>query len=140
MKAIDRLKIDEGFRSKPYHCPAGKLTIGYGRNIEDNGITQEEAEFLLRNDFERSRYELRITFPFTTTLSNTRFDILAMMIFNMGLSRFRGFKKMLHAVELGDTQKVSDEMLNSQWAKQVGKRANRLAEAYVKDNLGDDRE
>ena len=28
----------EGFREKPYLCPAKKLTIGYGRNLESNGI------------------------------------------------------------------------------------------------------
>ena len=40
----------EGFRNKPYKCTANKLTIGYGRNIEDNGITKTEASVLLKND------------------------------------------------------------------------------------------
>lgn len=29
---------DEGLRLKPYRCTADKLTIGVGRNLEDNGI------------------------------------------------------------------------------------------------------
>ncbi|MCP4280350.1 MAG: lysozyme, partial [Alteromonas sp.] len=27
----------EGLRLKPYKCTAGKITIGYGRNLDDNG-------------------------------------------------------------------------------------------------------
>ena len=37
-------------RHLPYRCHANKLTIGYGRNIEDNGIAEEEAYDLLLND------------------------------------------------------------------------------------------
>ena len=40
-EATEQLKQDEGWRLKPYRCTAGKLTIGYGRNIEDKGITKQ---------------------------------------------------------------------------------------------------
>ena len=50
----DRLKkqlvIHEGLKLKPYHCSANKLTIGVGRNIEEVGITESEAMYLLEND------------------------------------------------------------------------------------------
>ncbi|WP_413910534.1 glycoside hydrolase family protein [Desulfobacula sp.] len=36
-KIADQLIKHEGLRLKPYHCPAGKLTIGVGRNLEDKG-------------------------------------------------------------------------------------------------------
>ena len=135
MEALDILKIDEGLRLKPYHCSANKLTIGYGRNLEDNGITQEEAEYLLRNDFERAKYQLAKEFTFTTRLLPIRFEVLAMMVFNMGITRFRGFKKMLAAIESGNTQVAVDEMLNSKWATQVGSRADRLADAYLRNTF-----
>jgi lysozyme len=38
-----QLVIHEGLRLKPYRCSSNKLTIGIGRNIEDVGITEEEA-------------------------------------------------------------------------------------------------
>ena len=41
-KALDLVKEGEGFVATPYRCPAGKLTIGYGRNIEANPLTNEE--------------------------------------------------------------------------------------------------
>jgi len=41
------LEFEEGLKLKPYKCPAGKLTIGIGRNLEDRGITEQEAQMLL---------------------------------------------------------------------------------------------
>ena len=41
---LEHLKIEEGFRSFPYLCTAKKMTIGFGRNIEDVGVTEAEAE------------------------------------------------------------------------------------------------
>ena len=46
-KCVDLIKKHEGLRLFPYKCSVGKLTIGYGRNIEDTGISKEEAETLL---------------------------------------------------------------------------------------------
>lgn len=46
-KLTDQLIKHEGLRLKPYRCPAGKLTIGIGRNLEDKGITEKEAVMLL---------------------------------------------------------------------------------------------
>lgn len=54
---------DEGFRSKPYKCTAGKLTIGVGRNIEDNGITEDEAMYLLENDIASCIKQLTAKLP-----------------------------------------------------------------------------
>ena len=50
MGLIDLLIRHEGIKLKPYHCTSGKLTIGIGRNLEDRGITKEEAIYLLNND------------------------------------------------------------------------------------------
>ena len=44
----DQLIDHEGLELKPYHCTADKLTIGVGRNIQDRGITEDEARYLLR--------------------------------------------------------------------------------------------
>jgi len=38
-KLVDQIIEHEGLKLKPYHCPAGKLTIGVGRNLEDKGIS-----------------------------------------------------------------------------------------------------
>lgn len=43
----DMLIRHEGLRLKPYHDTVRKLTIGIGRNLDDVGITHEEALILL---------------------------------------------------------------------------------------------
>jgi lysozyme len=49
---IRQLTTHEGLRLKPYLCPAGKLTIGIGRNLEGKGITKQEAIMLLEYDIQ----------------------------------------------------------------------------------------
>jgi lysozyme len=46
---------NEGLVCQPYHCSAGKLTIGVGRNLEVNGISEDEAMYLLENACTSSR-------------------------------------------------------------------------------------
>lgn len=129
---LDRVKKHEGFCPYPYKCPAGKLTIGYGRNIEDCGISREEAEILLKNDLNKSSRELLNNFPWMVDLGTARKNVLIEMVFNIGISRFKGFKKMLAACRNGEWDKAANEMLDSNWHKQVKKRAETLAEIMKK--------
>jgi lysozyme len=50
------------------------------------------------------------------------------MAFNLGGSKFRKFKKMFAAIKKQDFDLASQEILDSKYAKQVGARANELAE------------
>ena len=133
-KTIEQIKVDEGFRSKPYGCSAGKLTIGYGRNIEDNGVTEAEAEFLLLNDVTSAQFELINNFDWFRDLNVTRQGVLINMHFNLGLNRLLKFKKMLAAVEAGFYDEAAIQMLDSKWAEQVGDRALRLSERMINGN------
>lgn len=126
-KAAQLIKKHEGLKLKPYKCTSGKLTIGYGRNLDDNGITGSEAEALLYNDVQNCYAEC-VKFLFWNTLNEARQAVLLDMCFNLGISRLKGFKKMLAALKGGDYEKVAKEMLDSKWAFQVKKRATELAE------------
>ena len=117
----------EDLRLKPYRCSAGKLSIGVGRNLDDNGITRAEAMMMLRNDLTRTRFGLEKVFPGFLGLSRRRRMALIDMCFNLGLPRFLQFKQMLAAVVAGDFNLAAEEMLSSVWAKQVGQRARTLA-------------
>ncbi|MBL4707088.1 MAG: glycoside hydrolase family protein [Flavobacteriales bacterium] len=125
----EQIKIDEGLRLKPYRCSAGKLTIGVGRNIEENGISEEEAIHLLKNDIERSDREVDSVFTDSQikSLSNQRKEVLVNMMFNLGKKKFLKFKKMIDAIQFKNWGRAADEMLDSKWAAQVGRRALRLA-------------
>lgn len=116
----------EGIRLKPYRDTVGKLTIGVGRNIEDRGISSDEAELMLDNDIVDHTREAQRLACFVK-LDPVRQDVLIDMVFNMGLPRVQGFKKFLVALEQGDWLRAKAEMLDSKWASQVGNRAIELA-------------
>ena len=122
------LRRDEGWRLQPYTDTVGKTTIGCGRNLDDVGISDAEATFLLDNDMRRVWAELRGFFPDVLAMSEPRQRALANMLFNLGLTRFAGFKRMLAALLAGDYARAADEALDSRWARQVGQRAVRIAE------------
>lgn len=122
------LERDEGLRLKPYRDTVGKLTLGIGRNIDDMGITKAEAIYLLENDIERVERELDTAMPWWRTLSDGRQRAMINLAFNMGISRLLGFKNMLAAMQAGRWVIAADEALLSRWAKQVGDRADRIAE------------
>lgn len=126
-KLMNRLIEEEGLCLKPYRCSANRLTIGVGRNLEDKGLSKEEAFFLLENDIDEAISSLTKTFDFFKTLDETRQIVLLDMCFNMGLKKLKGFKKMIKAIENKDFSLASKEMLSSCWAYQVKNRATCLA-------------
>ena len=119
---LAQLKKHEGFRSKPYICTAGKLTIGYGRNLDDVGINKFEADNLLRNDIYAAIRELD-RYPWAAELDQVRFDAMVNFMFNVGANTFAKFKKMIAAMEDKSYERASMELLDSRYAKQVGQRA-----------------
>ena len=123
----EQLKMDEGVKAKPYHCTAGKLTIGVGRNLEDVGLSPYEINVLLENDITRSEADCKALFPSYDTLSDNRKAVLINMAFNLGKDRLSKFQMFRGAVMAKAWEQAATEMLNSQWAKQVGPRAQRLA-------------
>ena len=138
-RLINQLKRDEGFRNKPYFCTAGKLTIGYGRNLDDKGISEDEAEIMLVNDLRSARTDCELVFPNFDCYVKARQYALINMMFNLGLSRFLGFKKMIRAIKEDNWVEASVQALDSQWAEQVGSRAERIALA-LKTGEFDDRQ
>lgn len=117
----------ESLKLKTYRCTAGKLTIGVGRNLDDNGISEVEAMFLLDNDLNSVEKDLDYSIPWWRKLDDARQEVIANMAFNMGIKVFLGFKQTLAAVQAGQYKDASVLMLDSKWAKQVGNRATVLS-------------
>jgi len=127
--AIAWLKADEGLVLQPYKCSANKTTIGYGRNLEDCGINEDEANFLLINDYDRAELDA-VSFigaEVFVTLSEERKAVLVCMAFNLGLTRLNKFVKFKAAIKKNDFDEASRQMLDSKWSRQVGARSHRLA-------------
>lgn len=124
---VSELRRDEGERLKPYRCTAGKLTIGIGRNLDDVGISKDEAALMLNNDIDQVMRQLDRELPWWRSLDEVRQRVLVNMGFNLGVPGLLAFKNTLAAVQAGRYADAANGMLASRWAKQVGPRAARLA-------------
>lgn len=148
------LIIDEGLRFFPYYCTSNKLSIGVGRNLDDNwftndelffigikektkeaiikrlyekGITREDAMYLCENDIDSVVKQLTKTLVWFVYAPEQIQRSLANMCFNLGLSRLLKFKKTLLLLKDRKYEQASKEVLNSTWAKQVGLRSQRIS-------------
>jgi lysozyme len=130
------LKRDEGVRLFPYLDTATppKWTIGCGRNLSDNGISPDEVEYLLGNDVFRTEMEAK-SFHWYDALDDVRQAVILSMIFNLGMTKFKGFYNTIRAIERHDYETAAALMLQSKWAKQVGARATRLSEMMRTGNV-----
>ncbi len=127
MTLKDQLIRDEGFKGKPYPDTTGHLTIGFGRNLTDGGITLAEAEFLLDNDISRHTADVLALFPWMLRMDDVRREALINMAFNEGAHGLLKSPKMLRAAEAGDWALAAVELLNGPYHLQVGDRAYRLS-------------
>ncbi len=133
-----------------YQDTLGIDTIGIGRNLKDRGISKEEldyldipnmeviyehgiseadARYLALNDIAIVENELCRVHPCVEELDSVRQLILMDMAFNMGVPRLCKFKKMWNAIYEQNFEAASLEMMDSRWARQVGKRASKLSSA-----------
>lgn len=126
-KLKEQLVRDEGLVKFAYEDSVGKITIGVGRNLDDVGLSEEEIFYLLENDIKRVTAEVDRNFDWFDGLDEVRKNVVLNMVFNLGLNRFKGFRKTIQAIENEDWIEASNQMLDSKWARQVGIRAKRLA-------------
>jgi len=135
---IDDLKEmlikNEGMVLHPYQCTSDKTTIGCGRNLTDNGISSAEAEMLLANDMDGVFNDLNRNIPFWQSLPYNIRLVLADMCFNLGIKRLCKFSKMLEALEERDYELAGEELLDSTYAVQVKKRADRNYRLVIGEN------
>lgn len=136
-----RLIFHEGLRLKPYRCTKGKWTIGVGRCLDTNpltevekrvvgdvwgGITKNAALFLLRNDLEKVEKQCSDLICWGVLDDERRYALID-MAFQLGINGLRKFKKMLSALEKNDYITASNECMDSNYAKQTRNRAERIS-------------
>lgn len=126
----DDLIRDEDVRLKPYRDSVGKLTIGCGRNLDDVGISRDEADVLLDNDMAGVFRDLDREIPWWRMLPDDAQRGLANMSFNLGITRLLKFRRMIAALKARDYHNAAEEALDSKWASQVGPRAHRIAKLF----------
>jgi lysozyme len=132
MNVLEYIARHEGLRLRPYKCTAGQWTIGYGHKYtaeemerdfqhdKQMGITKLWAEQLLRQDVKIAELACKKLFVGFFDLSENRQAVLVDMMFNLGERRFRGFKKMIAAVQRNDFDAAANEIMASAYYRQLG--------------------
>jgi lysozyme len=127
------LRRDEGCSLQAYQDSRGYWTIGFGRLIDarlGGGISMAEAEDMLENDVERFLDELDAAIPDWRYYPESVQRGLANLAFNLGIPKLMKFQKMFAALDAGRYMQAAEEVLDSRYAKQVGPRAERIADLF----------
>lgn len=123
---VESTAFHEGFRANAYQDTEGVWTIGYGTNLQELKITKALARVWLEEKLEEAQAEAE-QYPWFRQLNRARRNVVIEMLYNLGRPRFNTFRNFQAALLARNWQKASEEMLDSKWAEQVGRRADRLA-------------
>ena len=125
------LKQAEGLRLTPYTDTHGFLTCGYGHNLTANGISIAVAEQMLAADIATAQHEVLTALPWVANIDQPRQDAIFHLCFWIGIGSLLGFKNMLAAVQGGEWQTASNELLNSDLARDIPERANAISQRLL---------
>jgi len=135
------IKSFEGLYHKPYLCPAGVPTIGYGTTIYPSGnkvkltdktITEAEAETYLMSDL--AKFEQSVSHLVTDTINQNQFDALVSFAYNLGANALSTSTLLKKVNRNPNDASIRTEFLR--WNKAAGKVLNgltrrRIAEANL---------
>lgn len=142
---LETIKRDEGYRATPYLCPTGFWTIGFGTRYLFTGlgfapvtpntpeVTRYLAEIHLSTAVQKAIREAQTFVNNFKVLSPIRQCVLTMMAYQLGGVGLHKFKKTKAYIESSEWKQASIEMLDSKWAEQTYKRAERTADIFYLD-------
>ena len=133
-----QLAIDEGVKNEIYLDHLGLPTFGIGHLVTDTdaefgcdvgtSVSEQRVEEAFKKDVQIVIKDCEILYPDFNELPEEVQQIIANMMFNLGRPRLSKFKGMKRGVDNQDWNGAADEMVDSRWYRQVGKRAERLVE------------
>lgn len=127
--ALPRVKQNEGFRPHLYKDTRGHLTIGYGFDVEA-GISDFAATALCAAQLEE-RAKILSTYWWAKDVDDVRMGVIVEVSFNVGLSGLLHFPNMLAAVGAKDWTKAQAELLDSDAARELPGRYQRLGQILL---------
>ena len=129
-KARMMLVRDEDDCKFPYLDTKNKVTIGIGHNLTDRGLSDRVRGLVFQEDLLESYEDAIGTFGVVgfSRFGEARQLAILNMIFNLGLTKFLGFKKTIAAIKLEQWDSAADHAKDSLWYKQVGERGDRVTE------------
>lgn len=127
----ERLRVYDDATGKPIvpgTLVKGHPTIGIGRSLDTNGISAEESAYLFSHDIESCLAALSGRLIWWSQLDGVRQRVLVNMAFNVGINGLMKFRKTLAAIQARDWATAAAEILDSNAARQLPVRYERLAE------------
>jgi len=116
---------NEGLVLQLYKCKNNKNSIGVGRNLDANGISEDEAMYLLENDIQRVVDNLDKNWSVWRSFPVHAQEVCIDMAFQMGITGFMNFRQTRALMEMGCWLEASEEVLRSKYAVQTPNRAAR---------------
>jgi lysozyme len=135
-KLREEIAYDEGSVNEIYLDHLGLPTFGIGHLVIDSDpehgqpvgtpVSEDRCNEAFDNDVQTVISDCNILYPDFDELPEEVQRIIANMMFNMGRPRLSKFKGMKRGVDARDWNAAADEMVDSNWYRQVTKRADRL--------------
>lgn len=143
--AKDLIKEAEGFVGIEYVCPAGFRTIGYGRNLETNPLSESERLKCYKTQDDKLSITQAVADEWLTSeilkiasecegkewfeyIGFERKGVVIDLIYNLGMRKWNSFKRCQLALSSKDFGVASLELEDSKWYRQVGLRGKRNVE------------
>lgn len=144
---IPILNYEEGYREVPYIDTEGYPTVAVGIRIGPKGAALSNYTFSVPKDvsdvwtlraMERKVKDMQTNRSINSALAacnDERTDVLYCMAYQLGVNGLAAFKNTLAAVARSDFNAAAAGMLDSLWARQTPKRAQRLAQVMKSGTL-----
>jgi len=135
-KLREEIAYDEGSVNEIYLDHLGLPTFGIGHLVLDSDpehgqpvgtpVSEDRCNSAFDQDVKTVLNDCSILYDDFDDLPEEAQRIIANMMFNMGRPRLSKFKGMKRGVDARDWNAAADEMVDSNWYRQVTKRADRL--------------
>ena len=144
-KLKEQIKRHEGEVLEIYEDSLGYLTLGVGHLIQPHDsehgqpagtpVSQEVVDMYYADDFDKHVEETihvceNNNIVFDALPENIQ-HVLVNMCFNLGANRLGKFRNMLYAVSTSDWKEMANQMEDSRWFGQVGRRSVELQQMVL---------
>jgi len=134
----EQLEVDEGCVYEIYNDHLGYATFGIGHLVTESDpeqgqslgtpVSSDRVAEAFESDIQSVLRDCNILYSDFDDLPEEAQQVIANMMFNLGRPRLSKFAGMKRGVDARDWNAAADEMVDSNWYRQVTNRADRLVE------------
>ena len=134
----EQLEVDEGCVYEIYNDHLGYATFGIGHLVTESDpeqgqsvgtpVSSDRVAEAFESDIQSVLRDCNILYSDFHNLPEEAQQVIANMMFNLGRPRLSKFAGMKRGVDARDWDAAADEMVDSNWYRQVTNRADRLVE------------